>query len=163
MFELKRLSRDAIQRAIEKAEHYRLLNEPAAAESICLDVLEVEPDNQEALITLLLALTDRFGKGYAISDTKVQEIIPRLANEYDKAYYSGIICEKRAKAILNKREMGAAYNAYEWLEDAMEWYEKAETVRPPENDNSILRWNACARIIMQNNLKPRPETSDFLE
>lgn len=163
MFQLKRLSTDAIDRAIEKAEHYRLLNEPAAAESICLDVLEVEPDNQLALITLLLALTDRFGKGYAISDTKVQEIIPRLIEEYDKAYYSGIICEKRAKAILNKREMGAAYNAYEWLEDAMEWYEKAEAIRPPENDNSILRWNACARIIMQNNLSPRPETSDFLE
>lgn len=163
MFQLKQLSTDAIDRAIEKAEHYRLLNEPAAAESICLDVLEVEPENQLALITLLLAVTDRFGKGYAISDTKVQEIIPRLKDEYDRAYYSGIICEKRAKAILNKREMGAAYNAYEWLEDAMEWYEKAEAIRPPENDNSILRWNACARVIMQNNLSPRPETPDFLE
>ena len=30
---------------------YRLLNDPEQAESICLDILEVEPGNQEALVT----------------------------------------------------------------------------------------------------------------
>jgi hypothetical protein len=163
MFELKPLHKEAIHRAVEKAEHYRLLNEPASAESICLDVLAAEPDNQRALVILLLAMTDRFGKGYAVSDTKAQEIIPRLSSEYERHYYSGLICERRARAILNNQVMGTEHSAYEWLCDAMEWYEKAETIRPTENDDSILRWNTCARIIMQNNLTPRPETPDFLE
>lgn len=163
MFELKQLHQDTINRAIEKAEHYRLLNEPASAESICLDVLAADPENQRALVIMLLAMTDRFGKGYTISNNKVQEIIPRLHNKYDQAYYSGLICERRARAILNNREMGMEHNAFEWLSDAMEWYEKAESIRPAENDDAILRWNTCARIIMQNNLTPRPQTTDFLE
>ena len=40
MFELERISIDAVPAALEKAERYRLLNEPLMAESICLDVLE---------------------------------------------------------------------------------------------------------------------------
>jgi hypothetical protein len=59
-FELKTLSPEAVSRAIAKAERYRLLNEPAEAESICLDALEIEPGNHDALITLLLALTEQF-------------------------------------------------------------------------------------------------------
>ena len=52
-----------------------MLNEPAEAESICLDVLKTDPENQEALITLLLAVTDRFGKGYGVSDTQAKELL----------------------------------------------------------------------------------------
>lgn len=162
-FELKQLSKDAIPKALERAEHYRLLNEPAAAESICLDVLVTEPENQRALVTLLLAITDRFGKGYIISDTKAQELIPRIKGDYEQAYYSGIICERRARAVLNKSTLGSEHDAYEWLCKAMGLYEKAETIRPIDNDDSILRWNTCARIIMQNNLTPRPIPNDFLE
>ena len=62
MPELKPLSRDAVDAALSKAERYRLLNEPHEAESICLDVLEIDPDNQPAHITLLLSLTDQFGE-----------------------------------------------------------------------------------------------------
>ena len=43
MFELKRLSADAIPAALEKALRYRLLNDPAEAESICHDVLRIVP------------------------------------------------------------------------------------------------------------------------
>ena len=57
MFELKPIHQDAIPQALEKAHFYRLLNEPGAAESICLDILEIDPDNQQALVTLLVALT----------------------------------------------------------------------------------------------------------
>ena len=60
MFELKTLSKSAVPAALAQAERYRLLNEPAEAESICLDVLRVEPDNQDALVTLVLSLTDQF-------------------------------------------------------------------------------------------------------
>jgi len=81
MSELKQLHKDAIPAALEKAERYRLLNEPGEAESICLDVLTVNPDNQRAIIVLLLALTDRFDKGYGVSETQTKELLARdLAN-----------------------------------------------------------------------------------
>jgi NAD(P)-dependent dehydrogenase (short-subunit alcohol dehydrogenase family) len=94
-FQLKPLSRQGIQAALDKAMRYRLLNEPGEAESICLDVLQLDPENQHALVLLLLAVTDRFGRGYAVGVTKAQEILPRLREEYDRAYYAGIIAERR--------------------------------------------------------------------
>ena len=59
-FTLKPMSAAAIPSAIAKAERYRLLNEPGEAESICLDVLQIDPHNEDARIMLLLALTDQF-------------------------------------------------------------------------------------------------------
>ncbi len=157
MFQLKPLSKDAIPAALEKAMRYRLLNEPAEAESICLDILRTDADNQQALVILTLAVTDRFTKGYAVGDTQAQEIVARLKNEYERAYYSGIISERRGKAYLQQHTGGAVYNAFEKLSEAMRWYEKAEAVRPAGNDDALLRWNTCARIIMQNKLTPRAE------
>jgi hypothetical protein len=154
-FELKPLSREGIQAALEKAMRYRLLNEPGEAESICHDVLRIEPENQQALVTLLLALTDRLSKGYAIGLTQAREILPRLRDAYEQAYYAGIICERRAKAQLQRGAPGCGSEAYEFLREAMEWYEKAETLRRSGNDDALLRWNACARIIMGNGLVPR--------
>jgi hypothetical protein len=155
MFELKPISKEAIPQAIEKAHHYRLLNEPAAAESICLDVLEVDPENQQALVTLLLALTDRIAEGYTIGAARAREVLHIINNEYQRVYYAGIICERQAKALLDHGGPGSRFDAYEWLRDAMDCYERAEAIRPSGNDDSILRWNACARIIMRNNLAPR--------
>lgn len=160
MYELKPLSPEGIPQALEKAMRYRLLNEPGEAESICLDVLRIDPENQQALVLLLLAITDRFGKGYAVGASQVQEVLARIKDPYERAYYAGIISERRAKAQLNQGFPGAKFDAYEWLREAMTWYEKAEAVRPPGNDDAILRWNACARIIMRNNLVPRPK-EDF--
>src|SRR5664279_5342754 len=100
MFELKPLSTEAIPAALEKAERYRLLNEPAEAESICLDVLKVSPENQEALVILLLAVTDRFVKGYGVSDTQAKELLGKLKGEYDRTYYAGIVAARRAKMKL---------------------------------------------------------------
>jgi len=157
MFDLKPLSKEAIPAAIEKAMRYRLLNEPAEAESICLDVLQTEPQNQKALVILLLALTDRFGKGYAVSDTQVHEVLDRLQNEYERAYYTGIILERKAKARLNQGGPGSGFTAHDFLREAMSWYEKAEAIRPAGNDDALLRWNACARIIMGNHLVTRTE------
>src|ERR1700749_2856464 len=97
MPELKQLHKDAIPAALEKAERYRLLNEPGEAESICLDILAVDPENQHAVITLLLALTDRFEKDYGVSDTQTKELLARIKREYDRVYYSGIVAERRAK------------------------------------------------------------------
>ena len=60
MFELKTLSKEAISRSLERVERYRLLNEPAVAESICHAILHVEPAHQQALVMLILVTTDQF-------------------------------------------------------------------------------------------------------
>lgn len=157
MFELKPLSRDGIPAALEKAVRYRLLNEPGEAESICHDVLRIDSENQEALVILLLAITDRFGKGYAMGTTLAQEVLPKIRDEYERCYYAGIISERRAKALLSQGGPGTGFAAYEYLREAMTWFEKAEAIRPPGNDDSLLRWNACARNIMCNKLSARGE------
>ena len=165
MFELKQISAEGIEAALEKAHHYRLLNEPGEAESICLDVLELEPANQHALVTMLLALTDRMAKGHAAGAQHAKEVLPRLQDEYQRAYYAGLICERQAKARLQQDSPGARYDAYGWLRDAMAHFERAETLRPTGNDDAILRWNACARIITRNQLAPRAKDGGehFLE
>ena len=157
MPELKRLHKDAIPAALEKAERYRLLNEPGEAESICLDILAVDPDNQRAIITLLLALTDRFDKGYGVSDTQIKQLLARIRDEYERAYYSGIFAERRAKAKLSQHTPGCRFQAYDLFREAMDWFEKAEAIRPSGNDDALLRWNTCARIIGRNKLVPREE------
>jgi len=160
MFELKPLSHGAVESALEKAKHYRLLNEPGAAESICLDILAVEPDNQEALVNIVLAMSDRFAKDYAVGDTRIQDFLSRITDEYERAYYTGIVYERRAKAVINR----GGLNSYELFRQAMDWFEKAESRRPAGNDDTILRWNGCARIIARNKLEPREvSANDFIE
>lgn len=142
MFQLKPLHRDAIDAALAKAERYRLLNEPQEAESICLDVLEVDPGNQQARISLLLSLTDQFdGDSHAYH--RARDVVASLASDYDRAYYGGICAERRAKAQFARHGRGT----YDWLIEAMEWYERAETIRPTGNDDALLRWNACVRFL----------------
>ena len=150
MFKLKPLSKEAIPAALEKANCYRFLNEPVGAESICLDILEVEPDNQQAIITLLLSLTDQFEHDLGVSFTKARELFPRLTDEYNRIYYRGLICERRARAHLDRGGPGSGHLAYDWFRQAMEAYETAIDKRLAGTDDAILRWNACARIIMDN-------------
>lgn len=149
-FELKRLSAEAVPRALAKAERYRLLNEPGEAESICLDALDVDPDNQQALVTLILALTEQFESGVEGAVKDAFECAEKIRDDYDRAYFTGIICERRAKAQLAHRAPKYGERAYEWLREAMDAYEKAEAIRPTGNDDTLLRWNACARLIMRD-------------
>jgi hypothetical protein len=156
MFELKPITPDAIPRALDKAERYRLLNEPSDAESICLDVLRIDPENQKALVVMLLAVTDQF-EGFTVDASRAQAVLRRLQDEYQRAYYAGIISERKAKAHLKKRSPGSGYAAYDGFREAMTFYEKAEALRPPGNGDAILRWNACARILMDHpSLGPAP-------
>jgi hypothetical protein len=123
-------------------------------------VLIVEPGNQEAIVTLLLAITDQFGGAPTEGVRRAQELLPQLDDEYDRAYYAGIICERCAKAQLRSNMPGSGEMAYDWLREAMDWYEKAEARRPAGNDESILRWNTCARLLSRYpQLKPRVEES----
>lgn len=148
MFELKPLTADAIPRALEKAERYRLLNEPAEAQSICEDVLRIDPANRQALITLLLAITDQFDDGVGGHLVAARDVLSRLDTEYDREYYAGIISERQGKAQLRGNGPGAAMG-HKYIRDAMVCYERAEAVRPPGNDDARLRWNACARLLMR--------------
>jgi hypothetical protein len=166
-FALKALSPEAVSRAIAKAERYRLLNEPAEAESICLDALAIEPDNHDALVTLLLALTEQFEEDLPGAVTEAFRVVDRMGDPYEHAYYSGIVWERRAKAQLHRGGLGLGPKVYGSLREAMVWYERAEAIRPAGNDDPLLRWNTCARLIMRDHrLVPAPQEREeplFLE
>jgi tetratricopeptide (TPR) repeat protein len=151
MYPLKRLSAAAIPRALEKAERYRLISQPWAAESICLDVLAVDPGQQAAWKTLLLARTDQFrGERATEALDGAREALSHLSDRYETAYYEGMIAERRAMAKLEERVPGAGAIARGLLEEAMRCYETAASMRPSGNDDAVLRWNTCARLLNES-------------
>jgi hypothetical protein len=153
-FQLKRITADGIPHAMEKAERYRLLNDPAQAESICHDVLAVDADNQDALRCIILSLTDQFSvNGAANAAREARAYIVTLTDEYERAYYNGLVHERETRAFLHRKNVvrSAAYNGFR---HAMEWYERAEALRPPGNVDAVLRWNSCVRAIERERLEP---------
>ena len=150
MYTLKTLSKEAIPSALEKADRYRLLREPLEAESICRDILQVDPGNQNARITLLLALTDKFKQELNPAFTQAREVVAQLGDQYCKAYYGGIVSECRAKVHLERGGPGSGRLAYEWFRKAMDQYERALKSCSPGNQDAVLRWNTCARILMRH-------------
>jgi tetratricopeptide (TPR) repeat protein len=158
MFRIKTISPGAVSAALERAHRYRLLNDPSAAESICLDVLGVDAENQQALVTLLLARTDQFGETMAGAVARAKEVLPRLTEPYRREYYAGVIAERRAKALVRFGKPGSAAMAYDAFREAMDHYEAAEKVAPADDDQARLRWNTCARILNDDpTLSPQPE------
>jgi hypothetical protein len=155
MIELKRISKAALPAALAKAERYRLLNEPEQAESICRDVLAIEPNHQAALVTLLLSLTDQFRAHSTTSVRRAEEVLAAVSDEYQRVYYGGIVRERWALALLAGGDPG--HQAFAWLDDAMKHYDRAEALAGDGNDDAILRWNSCARIIERDNLHPSAE------
>ncbi len=159
-FKFKSIQKGAIRGALDKAVWYRALNEPLEAESICRDVLAIEPDNQEAVAALLLALTDQFHRGLKNRYREAKELTERLQSEYEREYYLGIISERRAKCQHQQGTPGSGHLAYEGIKAAMTHYERAEKLRPPGNDDALLRWNACARLLMSSpDIRPEPAPS----
>jgi len=157
--ELKKISHDAIPRALEKAERYRLLNEPHEAESICRDILAIEPNHEGASIALLLSLTDQFTKDRANRMNEARTLSEGLPSELERAYYLGIVCERWAKVQL--REGAPGHVVYSWVRDAMGHYERAETLEPAGNDDAVLRWNACVRLIEEHQeIRPRADAAE---
>jgi hypothetical protein len=166
MFELKKLAPDAVEAAQEKAVRYRLLNKPRLAESICRDILEIEPDNRDAIITLILSLTDQYGRESGMSIAEATALVAKLEDEYERQYYSGIVCERRAIAQLSIPGASSGHIAYDWLRRAMAFFERAEQASPPHNDDAILRWNTCARLInARNDIRavPNERMAEMLE
>lgn len=165
-FTLKPMHAASIEKSLGKAHRYRLLNEPSHAESICLDVLAVDPDNQQAINILLLAITDQFERRLAERYRQALSIKDKLDDPYRRVYYDGLIRERRGLALYKRGGPGAGYVAYDWLRQAMEFYEEAEKRSPEGNDDAILRWNTCARFIMRHpEVKPEPTETGvrFLE
>ncbi len=158
-FELRTITRDAVDAAIRRAEHYRLLNEPVQARSICHDVLTVDPDNQRALVALVLAITDEFKTDGAASVSDAKDYASRLTDEYQRHYYNGLIAERRARALLTRGP--SAVFAYDGFREAMDQFEKAAEMQPEGNNDAILRWNSCVRTIMDRNLHPRPPEAEL--
>ena len=155
MFQLKSLSPAAIPAALSKAERYRLLNEPEQSVSICEDVLRADPANHAAQVALILAITDTFH--YSINAaSRAVELVAALPSEYERCYFAGLVAERRARALLAAGGMGG-HAASQWLHEAMREYDRADSVRPADNDDAKLRWNACARAF---NERPDLLTTD---
>lgn len=142
---LKTISKGGVPEALSLAMLYRNLNEPGEAESICRDVLAIEPDNQTALRLLGLAITDQFDGGPSDRWAEVEAIFQSLSNRYERLYYTGILHERRAKTQL--RAGRAPHTLLVLFEQAMRCFEEAEKIRPEGNDDSILRWNRCVRLL----------------
>ncbi len=163
MVELKTLKPEAVASALEMAKRYRLLNEPDEAESICMDILAVEPDHQDALITLLLAVTDKFTEsGLQPNFEKSREIVDKLSSAYCKSYYTGIIFERRAKYHLKLGAPKSGNVAHAWFVKALQAYGEALAGCDPDNQDAVLRWNSCARFV-NNHPDVKPDDSDQSE
>jgi len=157
MYVLKPISPESIPGALAKAERYRLLNEAHEAESICRDILQVDPNNQPATISLILALTDQIphdGGAFGIA----LAIAARLESPYDRAYYAGIAWERRSKAAYDGGGQGSRRYVYEWMVRALALFEEAERLKPVGNDDAVLRWNTCVRFLARHKeLGPQEE------
>ena len=157
MYECKPISPDSIEGALAKAERYRLLNEPGEAESICQDILEIEPNHQQAIISLVLCLTDQIAADHRAFEHALSAA-SRLSSQYDRAYYAGIAWERRAKARHQSGGLGAGGYAHAWIVKALDLFRTAEQLRPQGNADAILRWNACVRFLRRHpEITPRVE------
>lgn len=151
---------ESIELALAKARQYRSLREPEIAESICLDILHIDPGNQQALVLYILALTDQVhhaGKRTQIQD--IESAIEKLESQYQRYYYTGLLHERRARFMLSQ-SMARAF-AYDYFIEALQCYALAEPIRPANNDEAILRWNSCIRTINREKLRPRADSEDI--
>jgi hypothetical protein len=156
MYTLKQLSQASVPGAMAKVERYRLLNEPAEAESICRDILEIDPESQPVLIAMVLCLSDQIPEDVSAA-SRALEVAAQLKEPYDRAYYSGIVWERKAKAHLHKGAYGSQHTVHDWMVHALRLFEEAEQLRPAGNDDAILRWNACVRFLTNHpEVTPRP-------
>jgi tetratricopeptide (TPR) repeat protein len=145
---LKSLAGHDLASALEKANVYRALNQPEEAESICEDILAVDPKNQGAIRTRGLAITDRFEQSVGLFD-EAMAVIGKLADDYERTYHQGIVWERLGKAHLSR---GEGLGALTSLEHALEHYEKAEEIGPKNAADPVLRWNRCVRLMQSHRI-----------
>ncbi len=158
-YKLKAISKAGIAEATAKVELYRYLNEPEEAESICRDILAVEPRQQLALRFLGLTITDQFHGGSSDRYKEVEEIFQQLTDRYEQLYYIGILYERRAKAQLHAGQ--PAHGLLPLFERALRCFGEAEKIRPAGNDDAILRWNRCVRLLQTSSHGWEEEVASF--
>ena len=142
---LKTISKNSIPEALSKVQHYRYLNQAEEAESICRDILAVDPENQTALRLLGLSITDQFTGAMSDHDKEAEACFEKLSSPYERSYYLGILYERRAKAQMRAGHM--AHSLLVSFQNAMHCFEEAEKIRPQGNDDAMLRWNRCLRLL----------------
>lgn len=145
--QFKKISKSGIAEALAKVQHYRYLNQAEEAESICRDVLEVDPENQIGLRMLGLAITDQFTGAMTDRYKEAENCFEKLPSQYERSYYLGILYERRAKAQLRAGHLAHSLRAS--FENAMRCFEEAEKIRPQGNDDALLRWNRCLRLMQE--------------
>jgi tetratricopeptide (TPR) repeat protein len=155
---LKPIHLESIAAALAKAELYRNLNEPEEAESICHDILAIQPNNQAALRLIGLAITDLFTGDVSDRYEEVENFFRQLSDPYEQIYCLGLLYERRAKAQM--RVGRPTQTLVQLFEEAMRHFAEAEKIRPTDNDESILRWNRCVRLLES---LPRVEQADVLQ
>jgi len=144
-FQLKAISKSGIAEALAKVELYRYLNEPEESESICRDILAADSGQQLALRLLGLSITDQFTGGTGDRYREVEAAFERLTDRYEQLYYTGLYYERRAKAQLRSGQ--SPHAVYPLFRRALDCFGEAEKIRPAGNDDSILRWNRCVRLL----------------
>jgi len=160
-FAFRLLTKDSIPDALKKAERYRLLGEPDEAESVCLDILQVDPDNQDARVDLILAISDQFGRERRPRVDLAMKIVGELTDEYHRRYYEAVVLEREARAHIDL-DTPPVLVFLRYCE-AMDKFASAATIRPQGDDSAILRWNACVRAIRRRQLQPGLEAEEFEE
>jgi len=158
-YKLKPISSAGINEAISKVELYRYLNEPGEAESICRDILAQDPQHQTALRLLGLSITDQFSGGMSDRYAEADRIFHSLTNDYERSYYTGILHERKAKAQL--RAGRPPHTVRPSFESALKCFEEAEQISPPNNDDAILRWNRCVRLLQSRGAEWSKDMDEF--
>src|SRR5271155_4950241 len=107
-YALRKLSPTSLDAALAKAEHYRDLNQPEEAESICRDVLDVDAASQRAWKVLGLSLTDRIVSGRPGLLEEAIAAFEHLTDVYERTYHVGVAWERAAKAHMERNEAHSA-------------------------------------------------------
>lgn len=161
MHEFKKISSEFIDEALAKADKYRMLNHPKTSESICRDVLDIDPGNQNAITLLIIAITGQFSNSQKYPGTRLKDAqvwIKELADEYKKEYFAGLVLERWAKSKV--RDLPGA-DLYEFFEEAMVHYDRAEKLAPHGDESAKLHYNFCIRFMDRHtHIRPPVETAD---
>jgi hypothetical protein len=92
-----------------------------------------------------LSITDQFNGSPNDRYSEAESTFKSLKNEYERFYYAGILHERQAKSQLAAGR--PPYTVAPLFEEALGYFERAEAIRPHGNDDAILRWNRCVRIL----------------
>src|SRR3989442_6223241 len=132
-FATKQSRPTGIPAALKKADKSPEMNQPSEAESICRDVLTIDPGNQLAHRILGLALTDQFEASTAVRFSEAQQVFARLGDPYERAFYGGLASERQAKAqVAAGLPLGSIRPLFD---QALARYAQAERPQPPRNDD----------------------------